>query len=127
MTTLTFSIMGIRPTEVQAKLVYFAQVCIVHGIMSRVLYPPQRKLKGASMGRTKASESVSLNSQWYVGVAGLKQLRGDWYELTPDAQIFARYEWNLAIATHLVANDQSISFLSLIHILCRASRQSGQD
>ncbi len=102
--------MGIRPTEVQAKLVYFAQVCIVHGIMSRVLYPPQRKLKGASMGRTKASESVSLNSQWYVGVAGLQQLRDDWNELTPDAQIFARYEWNLAIATHLVANDQSISF-----------------
>lgn len=62
------------------------------------------------MGRTKASEFVSLNSQWHAGVAGLKQLRGDWHELASDAQIFGRYEWNLAIAMHLVGNDQNISY-----------------
>jgi CelD/BcsL family acetyltransferase involved in cellulose biosynthesis len=62
------------------------------------------------MASRTASPSVSLKGQWYVGVAGLKQLRSDWCELASDAQIFARYEWNLAIATHLVGNDQSISF-----------------
>ncbi len=71
------------------------------------------------MGHTKPPESVSLNTQWYAGVAGLKQLRADWDELTSDAQMFARYEWNLAIATHLVGNDQSISF-------CRISDDNDQ-
>jgi CelD/BcsL family acetyltransferase involved in cellulose biosynthesis len=62
------------------------------------------------MDRTKRSESASLKTRWYEGIAGLEQLRGDWHELTSDAQIFARYEWNLAIARHLVGNDQRISF-----------------
>jgi Acetyltransferase (GNAT) domain len=68
------------------------------------------KLKGASMDYGKTSEPMPLNARWYEGVAGLKQLRTDWYELSSDTQIFARYEWHLAAATHLVGDDHSIWF-----------------
>ena len=110
MTTLTYSIKGIRPDALKAKLVCFAQVCIVHGIMSRVLYFRQRKLKGTTMDRTTASDPALLSAQLYAGIAGLKQLRNDWNELTPDAQLFARYEWNLAAAMHLFGEDNRLWF-----------------
>ncbi len=71
------------------------------------------------MDQTKTSESVSLNACWHEGVAGLRQLSADWYELTPDAQLFARYEWHLAAAMHLVGDGHSISF-------CRIGDDAGR-
>ncbi|MDR3414057.1 MAG: GNAT family N-acetyltransferase, partial [Formivibrio sp.] len=71
------------------------------------------------MVRAKTSETMPLRAQWYEGVAGLRQLRADWYELTPNAQLFARYEWNLAAATHLVGDNHSIWF-------CRIGDDAGR-
>jgi hypothetical protein len=62
------------------------------------------------MGHTGIFEPMPLSTQWYEGVVGLRQLRADWYELTPDAQLFARFEWHLAAATHLVGDDHRIWF-----------------
>src|SRR5664280_1273241 len=71
------------------------------------------------MVRSKTSEPMPLSARWYEGVAGLRQLRADWYELTPDAQLFARYEWHLAAALHLVGENHSIWF-------CRIGDDAGR-
>jgi CelD/BcsL family acetyltransferase involved in cellulose biosynthesis len=46
----------------------------------------------------------------HQGLSGLLQLRDDWLELQVDAGLFARYEWNLAAAAHLLPPGASISF-----------------
>ena len=71
------------------------------------------------MARSKTSEPMPLSTRWHEGVAGLRQLRADWYELTPDAQLFARYEWHLAAAMHLAGDDHSIWF-------CRIGDDAGR-
>lgn len=62
---------------------------------------------------------MTLSARLHEGVAGLRELRTDWHELTPDAQLFARYEWHLAAAMHLVGDDHSIWF-------CRIGDDAGR-
>jgi CelD/BcsL family acetyltransferase involved in cellulose biosynthesis len=40
----------------------------------------------------------------------LRQLENDWLELTPEASLFARYEWNFAAAMHLLDEGEQIWF-----------------
>jgi CelD/BcsL family acetyltransferase involved in cellulose biosynthesis len=62
------------------------------------------------MDYAKASGPMPLKVHWYEGVAGLKQLRTEWQELTTDAHLFSRYEWHLAAAEHLLGVGHSIYF-----------------
>jgi hypothetical protein len=71
------------------------------------------------MGHSGILEPQALTTDWYEGGAGVRQLRADWYELTPDAQLFARYEWHLAAAAHLVGDDHRIWF-------CRIGDNAGR-
>jgi hypothetical protein len=71
------------------------------------------------MDNAKASEFMPLNVQWYEGVAGLRELRADWQYLTIDAHLFARYEWHLAAAEHLLGDGRSI-------YCCRIGDHAGQ-
>src|SRR5579859_1240459 len=76
-------------------------------------------LKGVLMARGVASEADCLNAHWFEGVSGLKQLESDWLELAVEADLFARYEWHFAAATHLIGQDEQIGF-------CRISDNTGR-
>ena len=71
------------------------------------------------MFRASASETSSLSIRWFKDVDGLRQLENDWLELTPKASLFARYEWNLAAAMHLLGEGQEIWF-------CRIGDSAGR-
>ncbi len=71
------------------------------------------------MDYAKASELMPLNVHWHEGVAGLRQLRTDWQDLTTDAHLFARYEWHLAAAEHLLGDGHTIYF-------CRIGDHAGR-
>ena len=71
------------------------------------------------MDYAKASELMPLNVHWHEGVAGLRQLRADWQELTTDAHLFARYEWHLAAAEHLLGDGHNLYF-------CRIGDHAGR-
>ena len=60
------------------------------------------------MASVGASSISRLNFRWHKGVEGLKQLENDWLKLTAEASLFARYEWNLAAASHLLAESEQI-------------------
>ncbi len=62
------------------------------------------------MARGIAAAPSILHACWYEGVSGLKQLESDWLELAAGADLFARYEWHLAAAMHLVADGEKIWF-----------------
>ena len=71
------------------------------------------------MVRGNASEASCLNASWYEGAAGLKLLESDWLELAAEADLFARFEWHLAAAMHLVGDGEKIGF-------CRIGDDAGQ-
>jgi hypothetical protein len=60
-----------------------------------------------------------LSARWYEGAAGLQQLESDWLELAAEADLFARYEWHLAAALHLVGDGDKIWF-------CRIGDDAGR-
>ena len=62
------------------------------------------------MTRPGASKTSRLSARWYEGAAGLQQLESDWLELAAEADLFARYEWHLAAALHLVGDGDKIWF-----------------
>jgi CelD/BcsL family acetyltransferase involved in cellulose biosynthesis len=61
----------------------------------------------------------SLSARWYDGVVGLRQLESDWRTMSAEADLFARYEWHLAAAMHLVSDGEKICF-------CRIGDDTGQ-
>jgi CelD/BcsL family acetyltransferase involved in cellulose biosynthesis len=49
-----------------------------------------------------------------VGLDGLRALRESWLSLHAGAGLFARYEWHLASAMHLLGDAQSIAYVQVL-------------
>ena len=62
---------------------------------------------------------MQLNAKWYEGLAGMDQLRSDWYKLTPCAHLFARYEWHYAATANFTGDNRSVLF-------CRISDEADE-
>ncbi len=56
---------------------------------------------------------MSLKARCYRGIAGLRQLRSEWFELASNAQLFARYEWYFSAVSHLLQTGDSILFFRI--------------
>ena len=71
------------------------------------------------MARGGDTATSYLRACWYGGVAGLRQLESNWLELTPGFDLFARNEWHLAAAMHLVGEGGK-------RWLCRIGEDAGR-
>ena len=49
-----------------------------------------------------------------VGLAGLRALREPWLSLHAWADLYARYEWHLACAMHLLDDASSLAYVQVL-------------
>ena len=60
-----------------------------------------------------------MQIRWFEGLTGLEQLRDDWVGLHDGADLYARFEWNQAVAKHLIPATSQLLY-------CRIGRPDGR-